>query len=327
VSGHPHIVQFDQIAAALDGLDLVPAMEAAFERYSAGKAIVPPVGEMLLHDPPGEVHIKYGYVRGDEFYVIKVASGFPMNSALGLPSGNGLMLLFRRLTGELAAILLDRGLLTDVRTAVAGAVAAKRCAPSTVGRIGIMGTGVQAHLQLRHLADVVPCRNVLAWGRSEEHLARYRDDMEREGFVVSVTRDAREIAGTCGLIVTTTAATEPILHGADVLPGTHITAVGSDTPEKRELDTAVIAKADVVIADSRSQCVERGEIAHALRDGTLDVDDVIELGSVIGGYASARQSDDQITIADLTGVAVQDAAIATAVYERVVARVARAQFI
>ena len=314
----PRIVGHDAISRALVGLDLIPAMEAAFERYSAGKAIVPPVGELLLHDPPGEIHIKYGYVRGDDYYVVKIASGFPMNSALGLPSGNGLMLLFNRLTGELAAILLDHGLLTDVRTAAAGAVAAKYCAPSTVGRIGIMGTGVQSRLQLRHLTDVVACRNVLAWGRNSDRLERYRAEMESEGYAVSITRDAREVAGTCSLIVTTTAATEPILHGADVLPGTHVTAVGSDTPDKRELDSGVLAKADVIVADSHAQCVERGEIAHAVRDGIITMDRVIELGSVVAGHASGRQSDDQITVADLTGVAVQDAAIATAVFAKVI---------
>jgi ornithine cyclodeaminase len=316
----PRIARYEEIASALPGLDLVPAMEAAFERYSSGKAIVPPVGELLLKDPPGEVHIKYGYVRGDDYYVIKIASGFLMNSALGLPTGNGLMLLFNRLTGELVAILLDRGLLTDVRTAAAGAVAAKYCAPSTVGRIGIVGTGVQARLQLRHLAGVVACRNVLVHGRSTDRLTRYRDEMESEGFAVSTTSDAREIAGTCSLIVTATAATQPILHGADVLPGTHITAVGSDTPDKRELDAALLARADIVIADSKSQCSVRGEIAHALLDGAIDLDRVIELGAVVAGNAVGRQSDDQITVADLTGVAVQDAAIATAVFERIIAR-------
>ena len=316
----PRIVSFDEITAALPGLDLVPAMEAAFERYSTGKAIVPPVGELLFTDPPGEVHIKYGYMRGDDYYVVKIASGFPMNAALGLPSGDGMMLLFQRLTGQLAAVLLDRALLTDVRTAAAGAVAAKRCAPSTVGRIGIMGTGVQARLQLRHLAGVVPCKNVLAWGRNGERLAGYRDDMEREGFAVSTTRDAREVAGTCSLIVTATSAVEPILLGADVLAGTHITAVGSDTPDKRELDSALLAKADIVIADSKQQCLERGEIAHALRERAIAPEAIVELGSIVAGYASGRQSDDQITIVDLTGVAVQDAAVATAVFEKILAR-------
>jgi ornithine cyclodeaminase len=320
VTAQPRIVEFEAIEAAVRGLDLVPAMEAAFERYSAGKTVVPPVGELLLREPPGEVHIKYGYVQGDDFYVIKVASSFFMNSALGLPSGNGLMLLFSRVTGELAAILLDRGYLTDLRTAAAGAVAAKYCAPSTVGRIGIVGSGTQARLQLRYLGGVTSCKNILVWGRRPEALARYRDELEAEGYAVATTLDAREIAATCSLIVTTTATTEPILHGVDILPGTHITAVGSDTPDKRELDSALMAKADVVVGDSISQCVERGEIAHAVREGAIELSSVIELGAIVGGRAAGRQSDDQITVTDLTGVAVQDVAIATAVFASVISR-------
>jgi ornithine cyclodeaminase len=320
VSAEPTILQADAIRSAVRGLDLVPAMEAAFARYSAGKATVPPVGELLLHDPPGEVHIKYGYVWGDDHFVVKIASGFPLNSALGLPAGDGMMLLFNRATGQLTAILLDRGLLTDLRTAAAGAVAAKHGAPSTVGRIGILGTGTQARLQLRYLSGVTPCKNVLAWGRRTEALDRYRDDMEAEGFAVATTRDAREVAGSCSLIVTATAATSPLIHAADVLPGTHITAIGSDTPEKRELDGALLAKADVIMADSIAQARERGEIAHALSEGAISLDRVVELGSVISGAAIGRVSDEQITIADLTGVAVQDAAIATAVYRAAVRR-------
>jgi ornithine cyclodeaminase len=212
----PLIVDFESVSEAVRDLDLIPAIEKAFVRYSTGKATVPPVGELLLNDPPGEVHIKYGYMWGDDHFVVKIASGFTMNAALGLPSSSGLMLLFDRVTGTLTAILLDRGLLTDLRTGAAGAVAAKHCAPSTIGRIGVMGTGTQARLQLRYLAGVTPCRNVLAWGRRDEALGRYRDDMEREGFHVSVTRDAREVAGTCSLIVTTTASTEPLLFAADI---------------------------------------------------------------------------------------------------------------
>ena len=122
------------------------------------------------------------------------------------------------------------------------------------------------------------------------------------------------------MIVTVTAATEPSLHGSDVLPGTHITAVGSDTPDKRELDAALLARADIVVADSKSQCSHRGEIAHGLADGVVALDRVVELGQVVAGTAVGRQSEDQITVADLTGVAVQDAAIATAVFERIIAR-------
>ncbi len=307
------IVPRDQIETVLPSLQLLPALEQAFDAYSAGRAVIPPVGELLLER--GEVHIKYGYLREDDYYVIKIASGFYRNGELGLPSGNGLMLLFRQHTGELVAVLLDEGRLTDVRTAVAGAVAAKHLAPRRVQRIGVVGTGVQARLQLEHLAPLTPCRDVLVWGRGEEQRARYRAALEPSGFQVEATQDATAILASCNLVVTATPSRQPLLHAADLRPGTHITAVGSDTAEKQELDPAILERADVVVADSLSQCRERGEIHRALGSGHLQEERVVELGDVIGGRASGRTSDEQITVADLTGVAIQDLQIARAVYE------------
>jgi len=291
------IVSLEEIKAVLPSLDLIPAIEAGFVAYSRGQAVVPPVGELLLDK--GEVHIKYGYLRQDEYYVIKIASGFYENPKIGLPSSNGLMLLFSQQTGELMSILLDEGYLTDTRTAVAGAIAARLFAPQHVRRIGIVGTGTQARLQLSYLKHVTVCRKVLVWGRGE------------------TTRGAANILRTCNLVVTTTPATAPLLHVADLQVGTHITAVGSDTPEKQELDSAILSRADVVVADSVSQCLERGEIHKAIESGHIRQDDLVELGDVIAGRAAGRTSDDQITVADLTGVAVQDIKIATAVYEAV----------
>ena len=307
------IATLAEIEQVLPRLDLLPAIEDAFARYSAGEAVVPPVGELLL--PGGDVHIKYGYLQGGPYYVVKIASGFYDNSALGLPSSNGLMLLFSQRTGEPVAVLLDEGRLTDIRTAVAGAVAARHLAPDGVRRIGIVGTGIQARLQLRHLAGIVGCRRALAWGRSERQVEAYRGALADDGFDVAVTLDADEILATCDLVVTTTPATTPILRAELLRPGTHITAVGSDTAAKQELEVGILARADVVVADSRAQCRERGEIHHALASGMLAEDRVVELGDVIAGRAGGRTAEDQITVADLTGVAVQDIAIASAVFE------------
>ncbi len=306
-------ISLDQIKATLPSLDLIPAIEAGFVAYSAGQAVVPPVGELLLDK--GEVHIKYGYLRQDEYYVIKIASGFYDNPRIGLPSGNGLMLLFSQQTGELVSILLDEGHLTDIRTAAAGAVAAKYLAPENIERVGIVGTGIQARLQLLCLQHVTACRKVLVWGRGEAQLGRYRSDMEAHDYRIETTRSTADILRTCNLVVTTTPATTPLLHATDLQAGTHITAVGSDTPHKQELDSAILRKADVVVADSISQCLVRGEIYKAIQSGHITQDELTELGDIIAGKTSGRTSGDQITVADLTGVAVQDIKIATAVYE------------
>ena len=311
------IIPLAEIRDALEGVDLVPGSEAAFVAYSAGRAVVPPVGELLIPDAQADVHIKYGYIVGEPYYVIKVASGFYANPERGLPSSNGLMLVFSRTTGELVALLLDEGHLTDLRTGAAGAVAAKHLAPRTVRRIGIVGSGTQARYQLRMLGPVVDCRAVLAWGRHPERLQRYREEMAAEGFAVETTTDVRDVMATCDLIVTVTASRAPLLLRDQLRPGIHITAVGADSFGKQELDPLILRRAEVVVADSLSQCVERGEIAHAVRSRCVRPDDVVELGAVIAGTAPGRLSDEDITVADLTGVAVQDIEIARTVLDAV----------
>jgi ornithine cyclodeaminase len=309
----PKIISLNEIKNIISSLNLMPAIEQGFVAYSSGLAVVPPVGELLLEK--GEVHIKYGYVQTGEYYVIKIASGFYNNPELGLPSSNGLMLLFNQQTGELVSILLDEGFLTDTRTAIAGAVAAKYLAPKQVERIGIVGTGTQARLQLMYLKSVVACRDVLVWGRGEKQLDQYHTEMEKYDFQLETTVDITNILHTCNIVVTTTPAIVPLLHLSDLQSGIHITAVGSDTPDKRELEAAILGQADLVVADSISQCLLRGEIHHAIKTDYLTENKLIELGNIIEGRANGRTSDNQITIADLTGVAVQDIKIAEAVYK------------
>jgi ornithine cyclodeaminase len=314
-AAHMRILNLDDITRVLPTIDIMSALEAGFVAYSEGKAVVPPVGELLFTEPPGDVHIKYGYLRGDPYYVIKIASGFYGNPDLNLPSGNGLMLLFSQKTGALVSVLLDEGYLTDVRTAVAGAIAAKHLAPSQVQRIGVIGAGVQARLQLRYLSLATDCRRVLVCGRHPGRLDQYCKEMEAAGFSIKKTLDAHEIASSCNLIVTATASTSPLLQAQEIRPGTHITAVGADTAHKQELDPAILRIADVVVADSISQCRERGEIAHALRAGLIEEAQLVELGRLIAGSAKGRTSESMITVADLTGVAVQDIQIAKVVFE------------
>jgi ornithine cyclodeaminase len=307
------IVPRDQIEKILPSLDLIPEIEQAFQAYSEGRAVVPPVGELLLDR--GEVHIKYGYVKQQQYYVIKIASGFYEDPASEHMSSNGMMLLFSQQTGEAVCALLDEGLLTNIRTAVAGTIAAKYLAPDRVDKIGIVGAGTQARLQLSYLKSVTTCRKVMVWGSSQEELESYRLDMEPEGFIIESTEHVREIQQQCKLIVTTTPSKTPLLLSDHLMKGTHITAVGSDTPDKQELEPEILGLADLVVADSMEQCLVRGEIHQAIKAGQLEKHEMVELGQVISGTAKGRESQDQITVADLTGVAVQDMAIAAAVHK------------
>jgi ornithine cyclodeaminase len=229
------------------------------------------------------------------------------------------MLLFDQRTGALDTVLLDEGHLTDTRTAAAGALAARLLAPPAIRRLAVFGTGTQARLQLDHLRGVTNCRQALLWGRSPEHLAAFADDARRLGFSVETSTDAAAVAAAADLIVTTTAATAPLFPAAAVRPGTHVTAVGSDTPLKQELDPALLARADRVVADSIAQCRERGEIHRALAAGVFDDGAVVELGAVAAGRSPGRLAPADLTVADLTGVAVQDVVIAGAVADALLA--------
>jgi ornithine cyclodeaminase len=313
----PVVVPLADIKAALEAVDPLPLIEAGFVAYSRGRAVVPPVGELLLEDPPGEVHIKYGYIKGGDVYVIKIASGFYDNPKCGLPSGDGLMLVFDQKTGVLQAVLLDEGYLTNLRTAVAGAIAAKYLAPRRVGTVGIVGAGVQGRLQLDWLRRVRRFEEVVVWGVDDAELDRYRRDMERPGLRIRTTRRAEDVAAAANLIVTCTPATRPLLEAGWIRPGTHITAIGSDTAEKQELDPAILGRADRLVVDSLSQSELRGEVFRAVGAGAIGRERLVELGRVIEDPGLGRSSDDEITVADLTGVAVQDIQISAAVWDRI----------
>ena len=301
------------LESAVDPERAIEAVEEAFRAYSSGLVTVPPVGHLSFSDPPGDVHIKYGYRRGDRYFVIKVASGFYENLKLGLSSSSGLMLLFDASTGFPRALLLDDGYLTDLRTAAAGAVAAKYLAPKDVEAIGVVGAGIQAHLQLSILRHVISCRQAFVWARNPSQAAAFRVD----GFTVEALPSIAALAGRCNLLVTTTPARSPLVWNDMVRPGTHITAVGADSPGKQELDMKLLGRADVLAVDARTQCSEYGDSAHALRAGEVRKEKLIELGEIIANPGLGRTSERQITIADLTGLAAQDLEIAKLAYQAV----------
>jgi ornithine cyclodeaminase len=181
-----------------------------------------------------------------------------------------------------------------------------------------VGAGTQGRMQLEFLASVIDCKDVMAWGMNQKELDEYKADMELVGYNIRTTLRAEDIAAHCNLIVTATPSKSPLLSADQIRKGTHITAMGSDTPEKNELDPRILQKADIVVADSISQCLLRGEIYKALKAGVLEKERVVELGNVIVDPELQRTSEEQITIADLTGVAVQDIQIAKAVYHALI---------
>ncbi|GGB46321.1 cyclodeaminase [Roseibium aquae] len=307
-------------AIGLD-LDVIDCIEHGFRQLDGGSVIMPPVLSMAMPDAHAEVDIKTAYVPGLEGFAIKVSPGFFNNPSLGLPSLNGLMVLLSAKTGQVLAIFLDNGYLTDMRTAAAGAVAARHMAPEKVETVGVIGTGLQARLQVIAASKVRSFKKICIWGRDIEKAERLARDLETELSIEPFVMPAPDdVVAQSQLVVTTTPATAPVLGSAALHSGLHITAMGSDQDGKNEIDPAVLAKADRIVCDRISQCEKMGELRSALAAGGvagLEDPRLTELGAVISGRAAGRSSADQITVCDLTGTGIQDTAIATLAHARV----------
>ncbi len=307
------ILKLNEIKKRINLNKVISDQEEGFIAFSKGNAIIPPVGYLHFVKPPGDCHIKYGAIKGDDIFVIKVASGFYDNPKLGIPSSSGVMIALSAKTGEVKALLQDEGHLTDIRTAVAGLIVAKNLAPKRVKAIGIIGSGIQARLQLELLKHFTDCKDVHVWGLHIDEAEVYKKEMEFKGYNVTVAQSVKEVCDNCNLIVTTTPARKFLVNADWIQPGTHITAVGADAEGKQEIDPLVFKKADIRVVDSREQCVDHGETCHAIRKGLVQESDLVELGQIIAGASLGRKDDQQITIADLTGVAVQDIQIVKSV--------------
>lgn len=307
------ILTKEQILENLNIDSAITQIEEGFVAYSKGEASVPPVGHLSFD--AGDCHIKYGHILSDPYFVIKIATGFNTNRAKGLASCNGMMIIMDANTGFPVALLQDEGLLTDIRTAIAGLIAAKYLGPERVEKIGIIGCGGQARFQLEYLTHITDCRRVMVWNRNSDSVKPFSVEMEQLGFRVEAVKDLKTLTRECNLIVTTTPSTAPLIKPEWIRKGTHITAVGADAPGKQELDEKIVELADISAVDSCSQCIDHGEVAQAFAKGLVSCENLIELGEIIRTGVKARTDEQQITLADLTGVAVQDIKIALSVYE------------
>jgi ornithine cyclodeaminase len=298
-------------AVGLNG-ETVDVVEHAFRALAAGGVVMPPIMSLDLDMVNADVDVKSAYLPGFEGFAVKMSTGFFDNPKLGLPSLNGLMVLFSATTGLVRAVLLDNGYLTDLRTAAAGAVAARHLAPEVVETAGVIGAGVQARLQIEAAYLERKFRRVLVWGRDAGRAQRCADDLAATlGIEVRRVENPADLVRDCQLVVTTTSAKVPLIRAEWLHPGLHITAMGSDTPGKNEIAAEALAKADLYVADNAGQCRILGELRSAVEAGMWRDKPVAELGRVILGQVPGRQGDGDITIADLTGTGAQDTAIAT----------------
>ncbi len=308
------ILSLEEICSALDVDAAIDAIADGFRAHSAGRVQLAAVGHLAFPDVHGDCHIKAATIAGSNVFAVKVATGFYNNAARGLPTSNGFVAVLDTETGTPLALLMDEGWLTDMRTAMAGAVAARRIMPARGGNIGIVGTGIQAGMQARMIARATGRRDIVIWGRSMEKAAALADSLTRDGYAASATDDRQHLCAVSAVIVTTTPSREPLLT-AQMLPrGSRVIAVGADAPGKIELESAILGAADMVVVDSVEQCVAHGETSWAVAAGLLDVSRLVQLGHLISDQRSIGPDD--TVIVDLTGLGVQDLQIARCVWEK-----------
>jgi len=291
---------------------IVDCIAGAFEALATKPVVMPPILHLEIAEANGEIDVKTAYVPGLDVLAMKMSPGFFDNPKIGLPSLNGLMVVFSARTGLVEAILLDNGYLTDLRTAAAGGVAADRLARQDATRAGILGAGVQARLQLQALSLVRPLESALVWARDGGKAEACAQEMtEALGIPVSEVSDIGKLAVESDIVVTTTPSTRPLIEAAQLHPGLTVIAMGSDAAYKNEIAPAALAAADGYFCDRLSQVRLVGELHHAIEAGVVDAHAAFpELGEVIAGLKPGRVSDDHCVICDLTGTGVQDTAIA-----------------
>jgi ornithine cyclodeaminase/alanine dehydrogenase-like protein (mu-crystallin family) len=306
------------VRAAIGTGDALRTIRAAFISLASGLVISPPSFELDIPDRAGELHVKGGYLGGESFFAVKLSSGFYGNAARGLPVTNGLTVILSSETGEPVALVADQGLLTELRTAAAGALAADLLAREQVRQVTIIGAGGQARYQLAALLEVRRPSAVAVVTRRREAAAAYASEMSAaHGLPVQAADDPETAVRDADIVVTTTSARRPVLPASWVTPGTHITAVGADMPGKNEIEPLLLARAGKLVVDSVPASARSGELHHALLAGVMSEDDVYaELAAVAAGQRPGRENDTEITVCDLTGLGAQDVAISALLARR-----------
>ena len=290
---------------------LIPIIEDAFKNLAQGKTTMPPILRLDIEKYHGETDVKAAYIEGLDSYAVKVASAFFNNPKLGLQSSTGLMILLDSQTGFIKSVLLDKGYLTDVRTAIAGAIAAKHLSNHDSTKAGIIGAGLQAKLQLEALTLVRKINTAYIWSRDSTKTNKFVEQIKDLNITLEVCSSAEEVLQKSEIVVTTTPSKSPLIKSNWLKKGLHITAMGSDAEQKNELDPLIIKQCDLYVPDSVSQTAILGELHHALEKNIISSDyNYDELGNVILNSNLGRKSKDDITVCDLTGTGVQDTAIA-----------------
>ena len=314
------LVSLAEIQSAVSFGNAIEAVRSGFIASAEGKVTLPDPMQLLFHSGSdellGDCHVKTAQSNDLPYFVIKVATGFYSNPTVGLPVNNGMLLVMSAETGQPLALLQDDGWLTQVRTAAAGALAAG--VKPIVGHetLGIVGTGTQAMLQAKAISQHLKLKRVFIYGRSSKKAQVLVDQLNEEGLEASRAVSVKELCHASSIVVTTTPATEPVISLSDMPRQLHIIAVGADSPGKVELDPAILAKADVIMTDSHTQCLAHGDFGAAVRAGEIEANSDMSFTGLLAGLEDTdKVTQCNLSVVDLTGLGVQDLAMATMVME------------
>jgi ornithine cyclodeaminase/alanine dehydrogenase-like protein (mu-crystallin family) len=307
------ILSESEIRGLADAANARDVVREAFRALQRGEATLPGVISLPFRRPEGLAHIKAGHLHSDAVWTVKVSTDIEPDD--GDPTlHNGLMVVISVVDGALAGLLLDNGYLTDLRTGAAGGVAADLLAREDAKTVAIIGAGKQARFQLEAVLQVRQLETVRVASRLMERAQAFVGEVEtRWRLAAELCPSVEEAVRGADIVITTTPSTSPLVQADWLDAGVHVTAVGSDEPTKQELHAEVLGRADVIAVDDRSQASRFGELHHGLDSGSVDEARVVTLGELLEGAAAGRTGSEDITVADLTGVGVQDAAIAALV--------------
>jgi ornithine cyclodeaminase/alanine dehydrogenase len=299
----------------------IEAVREAYVAFAKGSVQLAPVAHLDVSKHNGEVDIKSGYVEDFGLIGTKIASGFYNNQKLGLPPGVAVIVLMDLKTSMPLAVM-DGTYITAYRTGAAGAVAADMLARKDSTKVGVVGAGTQARMQVLALNELFSLEEVKVWDVVEKAGRDYATEMSSKLGIDVLAKDKVEnaVEGT-DIVVTVTPSREALVRADWIREGVHINAIGADGPGKQELDPMIVKKADKVVVDSLAQCRKIGEIQHALSQGIITEADVhAEIGQILLGERVGREFMKEITLFDSTGIAAQDIAAAHVVLEQAISK-------
>lgn len=308
-----------QIERLITIREAIEAVEEAFRAKGLGKVQMPPKSYVFLRHYHGDFRVMPAYVESLDAAGVKIVNVHPRNpKRCGLPTVMAIIVLLDPKTGAPIAIM-DGTFITNLRTGAAGAVAAKYLARRDSEVVAMVGAGAQARTQLQALAELFEVREVRVNDISRSNARRFvkemRSKVEAKFKVVSSTKQAVERAD---VVVTTTPSTRPIVMSEWISDGTHINAIGADAPGKQELDHKLLLRGKVVVDDIQ-QAIHSGEVNVPLSLGLIARADIYgDLGEIVAGKKPGRESDDEITVFDSTGLAVQDIVTDWVVYRKAI---------